>query len=259
VNEDKAKLAQRRRAALPANSAPEDWPSFARHLWRTPSGTAIDFDPGQWMPIKDAFTRIRTVVGDRTAVRDMQEDLCSGRLVVARRWVARHEGARWFDTPDGAMLCEQLPTSFWQGGRRVYTRPWPNDWTQIEVLDLGQDPGSLYYLSRASLERRYPLLEEASADSAPSVAAKPEEPERRNTWVTVYDWGAIYAEIAGRCFDTSGRLAIPQQNMLVADMTVWCGEKFRYAPHERELRKAVKTVCDRLREEPKPLKKKPSR
>jgi hypothetical protein len=256
VNEDKSKLAQRRRTALPVRRAPEDWPSFARHLLRTPSGTSIEFDPSQWTPIQDAFARIRAVLGDRTAERDMQEDLRTGRLVVARRWIARHEGARWFDTPDGAMLCEQLPASFWQGGRRVYTSPWPNDWTQIEVLDLGQDPGSLYYVFRTSLERRYPLLSETGPAAAPPTKSPI---PRFKSWVTLHEWAKIYAEIAGHCFDRAGRLVIPQQSALVADITTWCGANLGGAPHERELREAVKTVCDRLREEPKPLKKKPSR
>jgi hypothetical protein len=263
VAEDKSKVSHKRRAALSEDDEwpplPDGWPAFTRPLIRPRSGTPIDFDPGKWTPIQDGFTRIRAVVGERTAVRDLQEDLHSGRLKMARRWISYRDGARWSDPPDGEMLCEQLKPSFWEGGRRAYTRPWPNDWTQIEVLDIGQDASSLYYIFRADLERRYPFLEEASpAPAPPSAAELEQETPRLPSWVTVHSWGMIYAEIARRCLDSSGRLAIPQQRLLVTDMTAWCHDRFGFAPHERELREAVKTMCEGLRAEPKPLKKKPS-
>ena len=98
MTEDESKITHARRATPPAN----DWPSFARHLLRTPSGISIDFDPGKWTPIQDAFARIREVVGDFTAERDMQTDAFraadSGEtLDLSPRWRGLVRSARWRD------------------------------------------------------------------------------------------------------------------------------------------------------------------
>jgi hypothetical protein len=225
-------------------------PLFTPRSAKPVKRTFITFVPAEWTPAQEAFTRMIAVLGTGlVAARDLQHDLLAGQLIGAVRW----------RTPeDGWEGCEQLKPSAWQAVR-VRTH-YASEWKKIEISPGPEFKGNTvnYYISRASLEQRYPLLEETSAASAPSIAAKPEEPERRNTWVTVHDWGVIYAEIARRCIDSAGRLAIPQQNALVADMTAWCGVVLGFAPHERELRGAVKTICDKLREEPKPLKKKPS-
>jgi hypothetical protein len=99
---------------------------------------------------------------------------------------------------------------------------------------------------------------EAAAPAAP-IAPEPAPLRRTSNWTTVYNWHAIDAEIARRCFDASGALVIPQQSSLVAGIIAWCADNGRNAPHEGELRKAVKTVCEGLRAQPQPLKKKPSR
>jgi hypothetical protein len=101
--------------------------------------------------------------------------------------------------------------------------------------------------------------EKALAALTTKNSKAPAKLRRAPTWTTVHDWGRIYADIARRCINASGRLAIPQQAALVADMTEWCSETLGRAPHERELRGAVKTICDGLRAGPDQPKKKPSR
>ena len=201
----------------------------------------IDFVPAEWTPAQEAFNRISSVVGSRqVAARDLQQDPLAGRLVAAVRW-------RTFE--DGWEAFEQLTPSAWQAVR-VRARHW-SDWKTVEISPGPEFKGhSLnYYISRARLEQRYPFLEETSSAS---TAAEPEaDPPRLPSWVTVHEWGRIYAEIGRRLHDASGRLAIPQQRLLVADMTEWCSVELGYAPHEGELRKAVKTMCEGIRTEPK--------
>lgn len=185
------------------------------------------------------------------AARDLQQDLLAGRLIAAVRW----------RTPeDGWEACEQLAPSVWQAVR-VRTRHW-SDWKTIEISPGPSFEGHslTYFISRDSLEKRYPLLEETSWALAPAKAAEPEPKTlRRPSWITVHDWGRIYAEIARRLHDASGLIAIPQQHLLVIDMTEWCRVELGHAPHESELRKAVKAMCEEIRTEPTSLKKKPLR
>jgi hypothetical protein len=254
VAEDRSRISHKGRAALPEDDEwpllPDGWPSFTRPLLRTSSGAPIDFDPSKWTPIQDGFTRIRAVVGERTAVRDLQADLRSGRQVMARRWVSRRDGARWSDPPDGPMLCEQLTPSFWEGGNYVYTRPWPNDWTQIEVLDIGQDASSLYYLFRALLEQRYRLLGETSpAPTTPTAAVdqEPPLPPRKRGPANTHDWHTIDGKVMRYCFDADGRLAVPENESLITKAVLQDYADSDRDISETEVREAVRRVCAEAR------------
>ena len=83
--------------------------------------------------------------------------------------------------------------------------------TQIEILDIGQDPGSIYYISRASLEQRYPLREETRGGPATTTDPEPGSQRKRGRHPG-HDWPMIYAEITSRCY-SFGSLVIPEKRI----------------------------------------------
>jgi hypothetical protein len=222
-------------------------PSLLPHSAKPTKREFIPFVPAEWTPAQEAFTRMIAVLGaGLVAARDLQQDLRAGRLVAAVRW-------RTFE--DGWEACERLKPLAWQAAR-VRARHW-SDWKTIEISPGPTFKGhSLdYYISRASLEQRYPLLEETAAIRAPSTAAEPEpqEPQRLPTYVTKHDWIAIVAEM--------GRLHRDRNFASASDLAAaalqWCEDTFGFAPSDGEMREAAKTVRAALLKGPETPAKKP--
>jgi hypothetical protein len=216
-------------ARLRPNGEP---PTLAPRSSKPAKRTFIDFVPAEWVPAQEAFARITAVVGSgQVAARDLRQDLLAGRLVGA---------VRWRTSEDGWEACERLDPSVWQAVR-VRARHW-SDWKTLEISPNPEIFGhSLnWYISRASLEKRYPLLEETAAILAPSTAAEPEpqEPQRLPTYVTKHDWIAIVAEM--------GRLHRDRNFASASDLAAaalqWCEDTFGFAPSDGEMREAAKTV-----------------
>jgi hypothetical protein len=217
----------------------------------------IDFVPAEWTPAQEAFTRIIAVVGSGLiAARDMQHDLLAGQLIGAVRW-------RTFE--DGWEACEQLKPSVWQFVR-VRTRHW-SSWKTVEISAGPRHRGHSidYYISRVSLERRYPLLAEPRQASAPSTAceAEPLLPPRKRGPANTHDWHTIDGKIMRHLLDAAHRLAIPEnESSIVKAVLDEYAEADCYIS-DTEVREAVRRVCAELRKGPKPLtkprKKPPSR
>ena len=219
----------------------------------------IVFVPAEWTPAQEAFTRMIAVVGSGLiAARDLQHDLRADQLKAAVRW-------RTFE--DGWEACELLKPLVWQVVR-VRTRHW-SDWKTIEISPGPTFEGHSvdYYVSRADLERRYPLLSETSQGAAPPTAVETEQPltpQRRRGRSPLHDWHMVDGEIARRCHDLSGRLAVPEkESPLVDEMIDWyVKEKHRHMSPST-MRDAVRKVCAQLREKPatpeKSRPRKPSR
>jgi hypothetical protein len=239
----------RRHAPEPAQSRADAKPArSAAPATKKAAGALIDFNPVEWAPLNEAFARIRAAVGSR----DLAEQVLSADL---RSWRLRSM-AWWVADRTGAETRARLDPSYWQGAS--FLAPRLPEWPQVRVRGLPLNGRSgMFYVSRVDLDRLYPVAGAPPQPPAPPTA--PEPAPRLKSWVTLHEWSKIYPEIARRCIDPSGLLAIPQQNALVADMTAWCNLNLGGAPHERDLRKAVKAVCDGLNKGPEPAKKKPSR
>ena len=219
-------------------------PLFTPHSAKPAKRTFITFIPAEWTPAQEAFARMIAVLGGGViAARDMRRDLLTGRLI---------GGVRWYTWEDGWEGFEQLRPPLWQA-IRIYTR-YASEWKKLEITPGLEFKGhSLnYYISRASLEQRYPLLEETYSASAPPAVAKPEPLTRLPTHVMKHDWIAITAEMSElqriHNFATDADLAKATLQ--------WCEDKFDYAPSDGEMRDAAKIVRATARKRPELLPKK---
>lgn len=225
------------------------------HTAKPAKRTFIEFVPAEWTPAQEAFTRIIAVVGSgQVAVRDLRQDLRAERLIGA---------VRWHTSEDGWEACEQLRPPVWQVVR-VGARHW-SDWKTLEISPNPEIFGHslAWYISRASLEKRYPLLEEKAAIPAQSTAAKtePPTPQRKRGPANTHDWHTVDGKIMRHMLDADGRLVIPENESLVVKAILQ-----QYADSDRdisetEVREAVRRICAELRKGPEPLakpRKKPS-
>ena len=196
-------------ARLRPNGEP---PALAPHSSKPAKRTFIDFVPAEWVPAQEAFARITAVVGSgQVAVRDLRQDLRAGRLIGA---------VRWHTFEDGWEACERLDPSVWQVVR-VRTRHW-SDWKTLEISPNPEIFGHslAWYISRASLEKRYSVLKETTAIPAPSTAAKPavgDPPPRKRGPANTHDWHTVDGKIARYCFDADGRLAVSDNESLIVE------------------------------------------
>jgi hypothetical protein len=227
--------------------------------------TFIEFTPADWTPLQEAFARMIAVLGSSfVAERDLRNDLLAGRLVAA---------VRWCTSEDDWEGCEQLKPAAWQA-TYIGARLWPHD-AMIEVYpgprQSKHSPGRLwrghsldFYIARASLEERYPLLEETSpTPTLPAAKPEPETPRRLQGRHPVHEHHVIVTEIVLRCH-ASGRLVVPEDEAIFAEQLVhWYVTEERRQIHPSTMREIVRTVCAHLRkklETPETTKpRKPSR
>jgi hypothetical protein len=217
----------------------------------------FDFDPSEWTPVETALGRIRESAASREVAQyDLLHDVRSGKLPSARRW---------FDPRINVELgCERLRPADWAGAY-IQTVSWDGtDYNEVRGLSVRPGCRYGYYVSRACLDQRYPPIGASSLDldPAPPTAFEPKPPPpRKRGPATVHDWCAICGEIARRCLDPTGRVAVPEnESRLAGDMLGWCGAALGREPAESEMREAVKRVCAALRQGPDaPHPKTPSR
>ena len=108
-----------------------------------------------------------------------------------------------------------------------------------------------FFVARAALGKLY------STDPTPSGALQEaSDPQRRRGRIVVHDWHTICGEIARRCLDSSGRVAVPEnESQLADDVLVWCEIELGRQPAASAMREAVRKVCSALRKGPPPPKK----
>lgn len=127
-----------------------------------------------WAPLSEAFERAKTaLVSSDLAMRDLLDDLRSGRLPSAVRIIAR----------DGTETSGRQKASFWQ---KVTLRRWL-DGVAVSFIDPGHvEPGSVWHLvARRELDRLYPAkgfapVDDATDDSDAAPRVRPGTKPRGN-------------------------------------------------------------------------------
>jgi hypothetical protein len=205
-------------------------------------------DPAEWVPFNAAFAHIRAASGSRdVAEHDLRQDLRSGRLIAAWRFLK-------FST--GAEVCERLKPLFWRHVRiSVWVLP-DRDAIRVHVV-LSPGTKGVFFISRASLYKHYPDIGANGAARIATPKASPSEPPRKRGPLVVHDWHAIDGQIARYCLNKEGRVAVPENESLIVDAALaWCDVEFGRQPAASEMREAVKRICAALRKGPEPLPKK---
>ena len=203
-----------------------------------PPPSTLVFSAAEWVPLTEAFARAKSALGSSyLAEGNLVEHFRSGQLPTAR-----YRGR--------AFVCVE-PT-FWKS-LRAEEDDRQTGHPSILVSGLPDELTSAagFFVARAALGKLY------STDPTPS-GALPEasDPQRRRGRIVVYDWHTICGEIARRCLDSSGRVAVPEnESQLADDVLVWCEIELGRQPAASAMREAVRKVCSALRKGPPPPKK----
>jgi hypothetical protein len=148
-----------------------------------------------------------------------------------------------------------LPTAMYRGGTFERLKPtfWESHTAYImfSLPDEIASPAPHFFVARAALGKLY------STDPTPSgTLPEASDPQRRRGRIVVHDWHTICGEIARRCLDSSGRVAVPEnESQLADDVLVWCEIELGRQPAASAMREAVRKVCSALRKGPPPPKK----
>jgi hypothetical protein len=155
----------------------------------------VIFGAPAWIPLQDAFFRIRDCLGSRAlAARDLYQDLLNGRLKGARRG---------FDSNDAEIEAVECDPDFWQGN--VFKERWPlhhdgsdpglDCWLPPEHPHLRKNPHLHQihvFVRRAELDQLYP---EVKFEQAPVATGFPRK-DNRGTKSRI-DWAPILIGAAG--------------------------------------------------------------
>jgi hypothetical protein len=156
----------------------------------------VIFGAPAWIPLQDAFFRIRDCLGSRTlAARDLHRDLLNGRLKGARRG---------FDSNRAEIEAVECDPDFWQGVVFKEGR-WPlhhdgSDpglyaWHPPEHPHLRENPHlcEMYvFVGRVELDRLYP---EAKSEQTPVATGFPRKDNRGRK--SKIDWAPVLVGAAG--------------------------------------------------------------
>jgi hypothetical protein len=189
--------------------------------------------PHDWVPLNDAFVRIKDSVGSRElAARDVYQNMLDGRLKSAARHVAS----------EGTETRAILPATFWQ--QFTLMDALRHEGVQVRPVKGKVLTGSWYFfVRRTDLDKHYP---QAAAGRSDDTVQPP--PRRRGPPAT-HDWFVICGEIASRCINPkTGCVQVPKrENRLAEGVLDWCREQYDREPAVSEMRAAVKQVCAALR------------
>jgi hypothetical protein len=184
------------------------------------------------MPLVEAFERIMKARRSRDLTeRDLLHHLRAGRLIAAARSVGR----------DGTETCQQLKPDYWNGLRLTHV----SATGQVRVDGRRTFAGSSwFFVRRRDLDKLYPAA--AAVAGSPDGRASARKLRLRST---THDWFTICGEIARRCHDRSGRIAVPKnESKLAREVAAWLVERGKEEPADSELREAVRHICAALRE-----------
>jgi hypothetical protein len=189
---------------------------------------AFAFKPREWMPLIDAFARVRVAMGSRRlAERDLQRDLCGGRLASAARWSNRRTGE---DT------SERLPPAFWESALITSTSA-PEGGVRVTGVSLPGMVNGYFYILRSDLDKYYPAPGTDSVDAGPPTVRADHPTTRRKPGPKPQkNWQVITAREVILTLRAGGE--VPS----AAEMCTRCERLCGYHPDIRAMQKYLKDL-----------------
>lgn len=195
----------------------------------------LPLDDPRWVLLDEVLRQMVGRIGNESvATLDFGLALRAGSLRTMRRHVS-----------DGQETTRELvPPESWAGDPPLSANyyHYPPDPQKIH--------GWIYYAWEPDLKELLEPRSEEEGDERrqPGNASKP---LRRRGPPNTHEWHAICGEIARRCHDQSGRIAVPKnESRFASDMLLWCEGQYGCEPAESEMREAVKNICAALRKVP---------
>lgn len=175
--------------------------------------------PLEWMPLREAFARVRAAVGRELAERDLSRHLQTKRLPSAARSIS-----------DDKETCERLAPCYWKGL-----------WLQGDCQDVpgkvcvfgGGLVGSWYFfVSRAHLEKLYPAAGAASIDIEDDIKISMQPPGKKPR----HDWKKhVGREVARRALAGKSMQTAPE-------MQSFCIAQWNWEPELRQMQRFLRIL-----------------